>query len=182
MNYHMAIDIWSLGCILAELFTGFPIFPGENEQEQLSCIMEVLGVPDNDFVNKSSRKRIFFGGHVLFVASRSCVNRLQIIMVDLDQLSTRRVEDADLGRKHLHRSSGATTKILSTSSQSALHGIRKSESSHRPLCDILSSQAVVVPELSVPRQPRHCCHQQAFPAGNKRLRLQKSHKSAHPRL
>lgn len=60
MNYHMAIDMWSLGCILAELYTGFPIFPGENEQEQLSCIMEVLGVPDKEFVNKSSRKRLFF--------------------------------------------------------------------------------------------------------------------------
>ncbi|KAK0210456.1 CMGC/DYRK/DYRK2 protein kinase [Desarmillaria ectypa] len=32
----------------------------ENEQEQLSCIMEVLGVPDKDFVNKSSRKKLFF--------------------------------------------------------------------------------------------------------------------------
>jgi dual specificity tyrosine-phosphorylation-regulated kinase 2/3/4 len=61
MNYHMAIDMWSLGCILAELYTGFPIFPGENEQEQLSCIMEVLGVPDKEFVNRSSRKRLFFG-------------------------------------------------------------------------------------------------------------------------
>jgi serine/threonine protein kinase len=61
MNYHMAIDMWSLGCILAELKTGFPIFPGENEQEQLSCIMEVLGLPDKDFVNRSSRKRLFFG-------------------------------------------------------------------------------------------------------------------------
>ncbi|KAL6309179.1 hypothetical protein BKA93DRAFT_724499 [Sparassis latifolia] len=60
MNYHMAIDMWSLGCILAELYTGFPIFPGENEQEQLSCIMEVLGVPDKDLVNRSSRKRLFF--------------------------------------------------------------------------------------------------------------------------
>ncbi|EIM90527.1 kinase-like protein [Stereum hirsutum FP-91666 SS1] len=60
MNYHMAIDMWSLGCILAELYTGFPIFPGENEQEQLSCIMEVLGVPDKEFVNRSSRKRLFF--------------------------------------------------------------------------------------------------------------------------
>ncbi|KAH9977242.1 hypothetical protein BGW80DRAFT_1288151 [Lactifluus volemus] len=60
MNYHMAIDMWSLGCILAELKTGFPIFPGENEQEQLSCIMEVLGLPDKDFVNRSSRKRLFF--------------------------------------------------------------------------------------------------------------------------
>jgi dual specificity tyrosine-phosphorylation-regulated kinase 2/3/4 len=61
MNYHMAIDMWSLGCILAELYTGFPIFPGENEQEQLSCIMEVLGPPDKDFINRSSRKRLFFG-------------------------------------------------------------------------------------------------------------------------
>lgn len=62
MNYHMAIDMWSLGCIMAELYTGFPIFPGENEQEQLACIMEVLGVPDKDFINRSSRKRLFFGG------------------------------------------------------------------------------------------------------------------------
>lgn len=61
MNYHMAIDMWSLGCILAELYTGLPIFPGENEQEQLSCIMEILGVPDKDFVNRSQRKRLFFG-------------------------------------------------------------------------------------------------------------------------
>ncbi|KAG2366772.1 hypothetical protein BDR07DRAFT_1479787 [Suillus spraguei] len=54
MNYHMAIDMWSLGCILAELYTGFPIFPGENEQEQLSCIMEVLGPPDKDFINHNN--------------------------------------------------------------------------------------------------------------------------------
>ena len=61
MNYHMAIDMWSLGCILAELYTGFPIFPGENEQEQLACIMEVLGLPEKDFINRSTRKRLFFG-------------------------------------------------------------------------------------------------------------------------
>lgn len=61
MSYHTAIDMWSLGCILAELYTGYPIFPGENEQEQLSCIMEVLGLPDKDLINRSSRKRLFFG-------------------------------------------------------------------------------------------------------------------------
>jgi len=67
MSYHMAIDMWSLGCIMAELYTGFPIFPGENEQEQLSCIMEILGVPDKEFINRSSRKRLFFGrGLLLF--------------------------------------------------------------------------------------------------------------------
>lgn len=33
--YNAAIDMWSLGCILAELYTGYPLFPGENEQEQV---------------------------------------------------------------------------------------------------------------------------------------------------
>lgn len=40
-NYNMAIDMWSLGCILAELYTGYPLFPGESEVEQIACIMEV---------------------------------------------------------------------------------------------------------------------------------------------
>ena len=30
--YSTAIDIWSFGCILAELYLGYPIFPGENEE------------------------------------------------------------------------------------------------------------------------------------------------------
>ena len=33
--YTHAIDMWSLGCIMIELFTGFPLFPGTNEREQL---------------------------------------------------------------------------------------------------------------------------------------------------
>ena len=43
--YDEAIDMWSLGCILAELYTGYPLFPGENETEQLACIVEALGMP-----------------------------------------------------------------------------------------------------------------------------------------
>lgn len=60
MNYHTAIDIWSLGCILAELYTGYPLFPGENEQEQLACIMEILGLPDRHLIERCSRKKLFF--------------------------------------------------------------------------------------------------------------------------
>lgn len=45
LPYSMAIDMWSFACILVELYTGYPLFPGENEQEQLLCIMEVRCVP-----------------------------------------------------------------------------------------------------------------------------------------
>lgn len=60
MSYGMPIDMWSLGCILAELYTGYPIFPGENEQEQLACVMEVFGPPEKHLIEKSSRKKLFF--------------------------------------------------------------------------------------------------------------------------
>lgn len=60
MSYGLPIDMWSLGCILAELYTGVPIFPGENEQEQLACIMEVFGPPEKHLIEKSTRKKLFF--------------------------------------------------------------------------------------------------------------------------
>lgn len=50
-----------VGCILAELYTGYPLFPGENEVEQLACVMEVLGVPPEDVIMNASRRRLFFG-------------------------------------------------------------------------------------------------------------------------
>jgi len=51
--YTTAIDIWSFGCILAELYTGFPIFPGESEPEQMALIMEVNGLPPKDMLEVS---------------------------------------------------------------------------------------------------------------------------------
>ncbi|WFD01655.1 dual-specificity kinase [Malassezia obtusa] len=60
MDYNMAIDMWSLGCILVELHTGYPIFPGENEQDQLACMMEVLGLPDRALLERSTRRKLFF--------------------------------------------------------------------------------------------------------------------------
>ena len=54
------IDMWSFRCIVAELYTGLPLFPGENETEQLDCIMEVLGLPPRNMLNVASRRRLFF--------------------------------------------------------------------------------------------------------------------------
>ncbi|XP_063727301.1 dual specificity tyrosine-phosphorylation-regulated kinase 4-like [Symsagittifera roscoffensis] len=60
LEYSSPIDMWSLGCILAELYTGYPIFPGENEVEQLNCIMEIFGVPPSSVLKDATRKKVFF--------------------------------------------------------------------------------------------------------------------------
>ena len=58
--YTNAIDMWSFACILVELHIGYPIFPGESEQEQFLRIMEVLGQPTVSFLEQSTRKNVFF--------------------------------------------------------------------------------------------------------------------------
>lgn len=60
LKYTTAIDVWSLGCILAELYRGVPIFAGENEQDQLFAIMEFLGPPPNDLLDMSNKKKVYF--------------------------------------------------------------------------------------------------------------------------
>jgi dual specificity tyrosine-phosphorylation-regulated kinase 2/3/4 len=60
MVYNQRIDVWSLGCIVAELITGHPLFMGENEQEQISCIMEIFGVPEKSMITQCSRRKLFF--------------------------------------------------------------------------------------------------------------------------
>eukprot|EP01006_Ploeotia_vitrea_P046690 TRINITY_DN67053_c6_g9_i1.p1 TRINITY_DN67053_c6_g9~~TRINITY_DN67053_c6_g9_i1.p1 ORF type:complete len:590 (+),score=41.50 TRINITY_DN67053_c6_g9_i1:143-1912(+) len=60
ISYGRSIDMWSFGCILAELYTGYPLFPGENETEQLACIMEIMDVPPKHIIELSTRKRNFF--------------------------------------------------------------------------------------------------------------------------
>ena len=58
--YTTAIDMWSLGCIMAELANGYPIFPGETEVDQMACVMEYLGTPPRSLIEKGSRKKLFF--------------------------------------------------------------------------------------------------------------------------
>ena len=57
------------GCILAELYTGYPLFPGENEVEQLACVMEVLGAPPEDVIMNASRRRLFFGKFIVMLVN-----------------------------------------------------------------------------------------------------------------
>jgi dual specificity tyrosine-phosphorylation-regulated kinase 2/3/4 len=69
--YTTSIDMWSFGCILAELSTGYPLFPGESEAEQLLCMMEVKGVPPSDILVQSTRRNLFFEGGKPKIASNT---------------------------------------------------------------------------------------------------------------
>lgn len=56
-GYNEKIDIWSLGCILIELFLGYPLFAGRTEEEQLSCIINILGKPPNELLRNAKRNK-----------------------------------------------------------------------------------------------------------------------------
>lgn len=45
-GYGEAVDIWAVGCVMAELLNGKPLFPGQSEFEQLNYIANILGSPD----------------------------------------------------------------------------------------------------------------------------------------
>jgi cyclin-dependent kinase len=45
-RYSTPVDVWSIGCIFAEMHNGRPLFPGANEADQLDAIFKALGTPD----------------------------------------------------------------------------------------------------------------------------------------
>ncbi|XP_057441317.1 mitogen-activated protein kinase 10-like isoform X2 [Lotus japonicus] len=51
-KYTPAIDIWSIGCIFAEVLIGKPLFPGKNVVHQLDLITDLLGTPSIDTISK----------------------------------------------------------------------------------------------------------------------------------
>ncbi|KAI2802381.1 Dual specificity tyrosine-phosphorylation-regulated kinase 1A [Blomia tropicalis] len=58
--YDMAIDMWSLGCILVEMHIGKPLFKGSNETDQMNKIVEVLGIPPAHVLNSAHRTSKYF--------------------------------------------------------------------------------------------------------------------------
>ncbi|KAJ3351731.1 dual specificity protein kinase yak1 [Kappamyces sp. JEL0680] len=63
-SYSSSIDMWSLGCIAAELFLGLPLFPGSSEYNQMSRIVELLGLPPRHMCDKGKNGSQYFNKSV----------------------------------------------------------------------------------------------------------------------
>ncbi|EPE31007.1 Protein kinase-like (PK-like) [Glarea lozoyensis ATCC 20868] len=50
-KYDVEVDIWSAGCIFAEMLEGKPLFPGKDHVNQFSIITELLGTPPDDVIH-----------------------------------------------------------------------------------------------------------------------------------
>jgi len=52
MHYHQTVDMWSVGCIMAEMLTGRTLFPGADHIDQLTRILTLCGTPTEGTLNK----------------------------------------------------------------------------------------------------------------------------------
>ncbi|XP_055380904.1 mitogen-activated protein kinase p38b-like isoform X2 [Condylostylus longicornis] len=52
MHYNQTVDIWSVGCIMAELLTGRTLFPGTDHLDHLTRILVLCGTPDEELMSK----------------------------------------------------------------------------------------------------------------------------------
>ncbi|VDM31038.1 unnamed protein product [Hydatigera taeniaeformis] len=60
LPFNEAIDMWSLGCVIAELFLGWPLYPGSSEYDQIRYIVETQGLPPRDLLKMAGKASRFF--------------------------------------------------------------------------------------------------------------------------
>ena len=63
-EYSTAIDMFSLGCILYEMRSGIPLFPGSSEQDQILKQINVLGMPPKSLLKRANKVDKFFDYYI----------------------------------------------------------------------------------------------------------------------
>ena len=73
--YGPDVDYWAVGCIMGELADGNPMFPGENETDQINCIIKVLGNLPEELVNMFYRNPIYEGKELIHISKPESLER-----------------------------------------------------------------------------------------------------------
>ncbi|XP_047328666.1 dual specificity protein kinase YAK1 homolog isoform X2 [Impatiens glandulifera] len=106
-QYSTAIDMWSLGCIVAELFLGLPLFPGASEYDLLKRMIKILGGHPPDYVLKDAKntnKFFKFVGNASHNEGSEHSNRSQSVYQALseEEYEARELKKPSIGKEYFN--------------------------------------------------------------------------------
>jgi len=87
LPYTGAIDMWSLGCIAAELYLGLPIFPGTSEYDQVARIVRVLGLPPSRMLEKGGKTKKYFRRDLVTSPARDSDENSEARLVQVEAMT-----------------------------------------------------------------------------------------------
>uniref|UniRef100_A0A1D1Z8E6 Putative serine/threonine-protein kinase yakA n=1 Tax=Anthurium amnicola TaxID=1678845 RepID=A0A1D1Z8E6_9ARAE len=103
--YNTAIDMWSVGCIVAELFLGLPLFPGASEFDLLKRMIEILGGQPPDDVLREAKNTSKYFKHVGSIHSlevnelhKGCYSAYRVLTED--EFEAREMKKPVIGKKY----------------------------------------------------------------------------------
>ncbi|KAF7361665.1 Serine/threonine-protein kinase ppk15 [Mycena venus] len=104
MAYTASIDMWSLGCIAVELFLGLPLFPGTSEYNQLTRIIEMLGMPPPSMLNTGKQTAQFFDAYEVW-NPQTGANEKKWRLKSIDQYSREHNTNEQPGKQYFKATS-----------------------------------------------------------------------------
>ncbi|KAI9487955.1 kinase-like domain-containing protein [Zychaea mexicana] len=153
LPYSYPIDMWSAGCVIAEMFLGVPLFPGSSEHNQLRRIIDMLGSPPPDMLQRGSKTKHFFNQKTVNDQDRPTIYRMK----SQDQYSREKNIVSVPSRQYLPEM-GLTDLILNYPNPSLSYADDDRDQEiklRRSLADFLKGLLTVDPEIRwTPKQAR----------------------------
>ena len=95
MTYAKEIDMWSLGCVICEMFSGCPLFPASDEEELINMMVEMLGLPPRAMIRDASRAHHYFDQNGQLKSKPSKSGKIYVPNGNTIQAATK-IRDRDL--------------------------------------------------------------------------------------
>ncbi|XP_015577762.2 dual specificity protein kinase YAK1 homolog isoform X1 [Ricinus communis] len=106
-QYTTSIDMWSFGCIVAELFLGLPLFPGASEFDLLRRMIEILGGQPPDYLLKEAKNTSKFfkcigSVHNVDHGDMSLGSKSAYQALTVDEYEVRELKKPSIGKEYFH--------------------------------------------------------------------------------